>query len=827
MQTHCLSANNVGHAVFYFSFSDIRKQTYQDLLLSLVVQLGNKEPGRSMLCQAYERSDRRKPGSADLEKILFASLGSYDKVFIHLDGMDECPEGDELRQYVLSGFERLSTRAPNTKFLVTSRDVPDIRYFVGTLVLDTLPVDTWVVDADIQKYVSSQLSRDHKLSRLDQATKGSIEETLAQKADGMFRWVYCQLQLLKQSRSSKPSSIKAALRTLPKDLDETYERMLDRLVKDDRLHALILLRWLAYAKEPLSLEQLAEVSIVDPTNDPTADGVVAFGDRGGWEDTLDILAGFIVPESAWCGDPYNELLRGESTDESRDHFDDAGLIERITKNTKVRLAHFSVKEYLESSRMLTSDAKALYLDPVKEHNFLAQSCLVYLMHYSSSSQKTSTTQDLTTFPMLEYAARTWFDHAMLQECGSVEREVSFLTSETQKRDWLFVYDPEGSAFSKPFVPDPWDKLVGRTGIGTALYYAALLGLESVVRQLLSLGADINAQGGNSGTALMVASYKGYPNIVRQLLQHRAKVNAQGEFFFNALHAASSKNHVEVVQLLLENGADVNAVVGGHALQSASEKGFTEVVQLLLEYGADVNTQGGKEYGNALQAAAYGGHIKIVRLLLQHQAKVNAQGGFYGNALQAASSMNRAEVVQLLLDYGANVNARFDARAELAETIKTLASRIASLSIRKPSLPPQPRSSQHAQGEELVGNAVQAAYQACTAQVSLEHPPDVYVHKSVAANLQAAFWQGYRQGLQLSIDPKINVFPTSSLYGTALWAASRNGHTEIVQLLLGHGADINAQGHRGTPLETASSHGHTAIVQLLLDHQVEVLDTARR
>jgi ankyrin repeat protein len=48
-------------------------------------------------------------------------------------------------------------------------------------------------------------------------------------------------------------------------------------------------------------------------------------------------------------------------------------------------------------------------------------------------------------------------------------------------------------------------------------------------------------------------------------------------------------------------------------------------------------------------------------------------------------------------------------------------------------------------------------------------------------------------------------------------AARNGDTEIVRLLIGHGADVNAVNTRGhTVLYCAGGHGHVHTMQLLLD-----------
>jgi len=179
------SAANIGHAIFYFSFTDTHKQAYNDLLISLVAQLCRKEPGLSMLRQAYEKTERKLPGPDELKKILLASIVSYDVVYIHLDALDECPKSDGVRQKVTCGIVELVEQTPNTQFLTTSRDVPDVRSIMEKSSADPMPLVTQAVDADIQRYVAAELARDHKFSRLDPTVKEMIEATLMEKADGM------------------------------------------------------------------------------------------------------------------------------------------------------------------------------------------------------------------------------------------------------------------------------------------------------------------------------------------------------------------------------------------------------------------------------------------------------------------------------------------------------------------------------------------------------------------------------------------------------------------------------------------------------------------
>jgi hypothetical protein len=62
----CEQDADTSFAFFYFSFSDERKQSDSDLLRSLVAQLAWREPGLSMLRQAYGDAKRSVPGPDEL-----------------------------------------------------------------------------------------------------------------------------------------------------------------------------------------------------------------------------------------------------------------------------------------------------------------------------------------------------------------------------------------------------------------------------------------------------------------------------------------------------------------------------------------------------------------------------------------------------------------------------------------------------------------------------------------------------------------------------------------------------------------------------------------
>jgi ankyrin repeat protein len=420
--------------------------------------------------------------------------------------------------------------------------------------------------------------------------------------------------------------------------------MLTSISEYNRADALILLRWITYAKSPLTLYELAEATIILPADKADVEDIVDVDNRGGWTDTLAVLTGLVTTQS-------------EQDDRNNQDSIHVQMPTEVTGNTKIRLAHFLVQEFLESTRILASNIEMFHLDPAREHGFLAQSCLAYLHHYSGSAEKCNNVKDLETFRLLEYVSKTWFYHAKLQQQDESNRlAISLLTSEGKMRDWLAVHQPD-ERWEQPFDTD--DRKFASNG----LYYASYLGLGKIANQLLE-GADVNAvnaRGGACGTALQAASVNGHIEIVTILLENGADVNLQGgEYYDSALQAASHHGHVETVTLLLDGGADVNAQGGYYdtALQAASHSDHLEIVTLLLDGGADVNAQGG-HYGNALQATLSKSrdNVKVFVLLLDRGADVNAQGGVFGNALQAASFNSLVNIVEVLLARGADANAQ--------------------------------------------------------------------------------------------------------------------------------------------------------------------------
>jgi ankyrin repeat protein len=446
--------------------------------------------------------------------------------------------------------------------------------------------------------------------------------------------------------------LREALASLPKTLDDTYARILCNIPEKRSQCVIKLLQWLVYSARPLQIEEIAEV-------------------------VAEVIA--VDTEGHPRFNPDRRFLEPED-------------IERICSSlvtiagAEIRLAHFSVEEYLVSERIQNGPARQYSIRKIPTHISIAEICLAYLLQFDKANCLTRRTTE--EYPLARYAAKYWTQHARAAEWDAEAMHQLIMQFFWSKRDayvnWVQLFDLD-EPWQEPKITEDWKK------VASPLYYASLAGLIKSVRLLLEKGADINAQGGYYGNALQAASWKGHDQIVQRLLEQGADVNAQGGFYGNALQAASMRGYDQIIQRLLEQGANVNAqggdygnalqaaLAGGHdqivqrlleqgadvnaqggfygnALQVASMRGYDQIIQRLLEQGANVNAQGG-DYGNALQAASWEGHDQIVQRLLEQGPDVNAQGGFYGNALQAASAGGHDQIVQRLLEQGADVNAQ--------------------------------------------------------------------------------------------------------------------------------------------------------------------------
>uniref|UniRef100_A0A8C9VMY1 Ankyrin repeat domain 12 n=1 Tax=Scleropages formosus TaxID=113540 RepID=A0A8C9VMY1_SCLFO len=101
-----------------------------------------------------------------------------------------------------------------------------------------------------------------------------------------------------------------------------------------------------------------------------------------------------------------------------------------------------------------------------------------------------------------------------------------------------------------------DKVNKRNERGeTPLHMAAIRGDAKQVRELISLGADVNVKDFAGWTPLHEACNLGYYDVAKVLIAAGAEVNTQGLDDDTPLHDASSSGHKDIVKLLLRHGGN--------------------------------------------------------------------------------------------------------------------------------------------------------------------------------------------------------------------------------------------------------------------------------
>jgi ankyrin repeat protein len=303
----------------------------------------------------------------------------------------------------------------------------------------------------------------------------------------------------------------------------------------------------------------------------------------------------------------------------------------------VQFSHFSVKEFLTSTRLADSskDVSHYRIDLEPAHTILAQACMGILLQTDDYVEEDGIAKSSS---LAGYAAEHWVTHAQF------ERVSSFLQ---KAMEYLFDLD-------KP-------------------YFAAWLDLHNIDVAPVHGSSSLHwfAVPSTSGaTPLYYASLCGFQDLVEHLvIKDPEHVNTRGGFYVTPLVAALAGRHFQTAKFLHHNGAhlDVRGKKGHTLLRSAAWYGDVEMVQVLLDYKFDVNAQrdGGWAplHDASINCYFVGVHNVVqslpdtVQLLLEHDADVNIRDTYNSTPLHSAMGSGSVENVHTLLEHGANVDAK--------------------------------------------------------------------------------------------------------------------------------------------------------------------------
>jgi ankyrin repeat domain-containing protein 50 len=363
------------------------------------------------------------------------------------------------------------------------------------------------------------------------------------------------------------NSLRHTLDSLPTTLDETYDRILNKVNKRNRPLVQNILQCVCFFERPISVEEVRHICRIGNHRKPPFDPEGALFDQ---KDVIDLCSGLLC------------LVFVHNWKAARGFRSYRYFYEQET----VQFAHFSVKEYLLSTRALS-----WRLDEELSHLYIVKAGIAYYLEFISG--------DVT--PPGASAKVFHRNHSLAVYCAC------FITDHLSH---LNPRDHPDLTESFQYLLDPTlqpnlDRKIG-------LFYFRHLFLEPLVR------SPDDAEPLEVST-LRIATWLGLPMICQQLLsfntlsQISSTVTEPGvDSLF--LGDAACYGHADVLNVLLKAGADINKAWGDFwaHLHAAAWNGHRECVEILINSGADVNMKDGTR--TAVDLAMWRGHEDIVKIL---------------------------------------------------------------------------------------------------------------------------------------------------------------------------------------------------------------------
>jgi hypothetical protein len=188
--------------------------------------------------------------------------------------------------------------------------------------------------------------------------------------------VICLLDRLRRC-DSRPGRIREALDNIPETLDGAYERTLLDIDEESWEYALRLFQCISVARRPLLVEELADFLAF--TSDE--EGSLTFDRSWPLEDRRHIVV-------STCSSLFDFVNKYGSQ--------------------MMQFSHYSVKEYLTSTRILDSKSVSQFHIPLEPaHAFVTRACLSFLLQLDDNVNRYG---ELKEFPLARYAGQYWTEH---------------------------------------------------------------------------------------------------------------------------------------------------------------------------------------------------------------------------------------------------------------------------------------------------------------------------------------------------------------------------------------------------------------------------------
>ena len=455
-------------------------------------------------------------------------------------------------------------------------------------------------------------------------------------ADLMLRFLlaHCQIEELKV-RPPRPDIVRKVLLHLPKTMEDTYSNMLENVQVDLIDEARVALVWLTFADRALTLQELCDACMIDPTSELLVDENNRVSLDSMRDSVLDLLGNLVVIES----NPNLPIHK-----------------------RRVGLAHATLKDYLTSDKA----PPAFRLNPRDGNWFIAYSCVAYVWYYCGKlSSGHKCVPECSCVPLIHYAALQWSNHARVYNIWAPENPFEMrlrsLPSFGSLSPWLARLSSDrgamecltsgvfwmSSSTDGGFIKQGWKAWIKHWNCSVCL------SLWIVIGRLRMTGSKIKNEIGEQGYLLHACCKAGEVECVASILEDTNIDLDVENCTGTAVQVATLYGRENVVDIFLDKvqGVQRRRSCFGQALQVASCKGNLYLVEKLLLAGADVNEPAACKFGRSLQGALKSGHEAIVRRLLCAGADPHARCSKHGSPLQAASCSGQLSTVRCIIEAG--------------------------------------------------------------------------------------------------------------------------------------------------------------------------------
>ncbi|KAF3931863.1 hypothetical protein ABW19_dt0206566 [Dactylella cylindrospora] len=685
---------------FFCDFRDAKSLEQRTLVSSLLRQIITfRRPLSSDLHSEIQNmlsNPQRQPDLQELQELFIRLVQQASLAYVVVDGIDELDNAN--RRAIWTCFDKM-LKIPDSKckLLILSRPEIDLP---GLGERGDVISHQSVQKPELEAYVRDRLQELDNLKDYPPAFINEILRALTKGADGMFLWIKFQIDDIENEDGV--DSIRKVIQNLPKGLNETYARILTKILqKGTAEKALLIFKWVSAALRPLTLTELQEAIAI--TTDDTYHAQIV--DRMIKNPTLILrkcsnLVIFNERDKTvqFAHSTVQDFLQ---THETAVNFPSLHLNPTSTQMDirNACLTYLSLSDF-EAQVARRIQPKAVQapahwvptmLDPLSVPSRIARFCLNWypkndplqpmaLLKSGESGKPRVLRTFSQSFPLLDYVRYNWLHHCndlggddLHKRCWQLLRMLLF--EKALPFDHLPWADSEG-VLGFAHLPDfTWAIMNGNLSVLTLifdtmpamerrkylcrevgeegeppLHIASRLWSADFVGFLLKNGAEVGTTF-NGTNALIVASANGRLSTVEKLLAAKAKVNAAPiGFIRTALQAAAGNGHFDVVGLLLGAGADVNAppakFCGRTALQAAVEGVHLNIVERLIAANADVGAAPAKYSGiSTFSVAARDWHLDILERLLVAKTGIN----FYftshlRTAVQAAAEIGCVDIL---------------------------------------------------------------------------------------------------------------------------------------------------------------------------------------